>query len=844
MSNKNKNAMIWVLGILLVLILVVFALVFVWNNFFKPLSQDGFHISQYINNEWKQLYVSPFKVKYETKSFSLTPQNGQVKIRIDEKVTPYADIEFANLTACGQNLTPQYASYVSNNNSVLSDIMKDDNNVSVIHDSPIEISWQIPKNCNNDVTFKLKANQYYASEANAHRFPENGVKETHYTFQNNGSIQTGVNLKGIDKVVAPTYNIFWESGTGHPSNYAYIYMKDDSNFVYIGLDVTGDNTNEQGPSSGWYKIYTLNSKTGKKQEYFINSNHKQYGECDFGLTSKVSYKHATCVAKIPKAELSGNYLNFYASYYGTSAEPSYEFSNVGATSSSSLKPTIVGHLNVIGSAGNITSVKYSLKDLSTGDYLTNQWDGICSSDDFGTRNVDFTCETDSTFAYGKNYQYQFYAEGDTETTATKTFGYTPYPYKYSILSDFSDNNWGACPPAFNSLLGSGDTLYGATQCGGPDWLGTVVSIKTSGDNPTRIHSFGSSPTDGTNPLGSLVKTGNKLYGTTTYGGDNGDGTIYSVDIDGNNYSVLYSFSGGVSDGSYPYASLVEYGGLLYGTTQTGGADDSGVIYSINPNGSGFNLLHTFLNDNHDGLQAVAGPMVADSTNNVLYGMTTNGGENSFGTVYSIHSNGSGYRTLYSFDYPVSGGSPVGGLILINNKLYGMNQIGGTSGTGVIFSINTDGSGISLLHEFSGGVNDGSGPLGSLTLYKNKLYGGTSSGGDNNQGTLFSISIDGTGFSLIHSFTNLVFDGQAYAGAPYIANDVIYGMTPTGGTNGYSGAMFSLILPFPSDTPQSNPIPSIGPTSPNTGLEPVSYIPAVISLITGIGLLVVARQRYS
>ena len=174
----------------------------------------------------------------------------------------------------------------------------------------------------------------------------------------------------------------------------------------------------------------------------------------------------------------------------------------------------------------------------------------------------------------------------------------------------------------------------------------------------------------------------------------------------------------------------------------------------------------------------------------------------------------------------------------------MNQIGGTSGTGVIFSINTDGSGISLLHEFSGGVNDGSGPLGSLTLYKNKLYGGTSSGGDNNQGTLFSISIDGTGFSLIHSFTNLVFDGQAYAGAPYIANDVIYGMTPTGGTNGYSGAMFSLILPFPSDTPQSNPIPSIGPTSPNTGLEPVSYIPAVISLITGIGLLVVARQRYS
>ena len=144
-------------------------------------------------------------------------------------------------------------------------------------------------------------------------------------------------------------------------------------------------------------------------------------------------------------------------------------------------------------------------------------------------------------------------------------------------------------------------------------------------------------------------------------------------------------------------------------------------------------------------------------------------------------------------------NPDGSLTLSGSKLFGMTAVGGTSNTGTLFSMNTDGTGFRPLHSFTGGVTDGYEPQGSLTLSGSTLYGMTGQGGSGNHGVLFSIRTDGTGFGLLESFGGPPADG----GNPQI-NDLIlsgdgstlYGTTYQGGSAN-RGVVFSrTIAPVP------------------------------------------------
>src|SRR5271155_5666587 len=72
--------------------------------------------------------------------------------------------------------------------------------------------------------------------------------------------------------------------------------------------------------------------------------------------------------------------------------------------------------------------------------------------------------------------------------------------------------------------------------------------------------------------------------------------------------------------------------------------------------------------------------------NVLYGMTSEGGANNDGNIFSVHLDGSGFKDLYDFKGTPDGANPNGSLILLGNMLYGMTEAGGTSGKGSIFTI--------------------------------------------------------------------------------------------------------------------------------------------------------------
>src|SRR5262249_28066630 len=132
-----------------------------------------------------------------------------------------------------------------------------------------------------------------------------------------------------------------------------------------------------------------------------------------------------------------------------------------------------------------------------------------------------------------------------------------------------------------------------------------------------------------------------------------------------------------------------------------------------------------------------------------------------GWVLAGQASAQTFRTLYDDFVPVSppytnnnGGVPELGL-LSGNTLYGTTGIGGTNGGGTVFSLNSDGTGFTTLYSFlTNGGNGGhvfTSPQLSV-LSGNTLYGTTTWGGSSDNGTVFAINTDGTGFTNLYSFT--------------------------------------------------------------------------------------------
>jgi uncharacterized repeat protein (TIGR03803 family) len=371
------------------------------------------------------------------------------------------------------------------------------------------------------------------------------------------------------------------------------------------------------------------------------------------------------------------------------------------------------------------------------------------------------------------------------------------------VSGVYTNAEGAHP--FAGLVSSGATLYGTAQDGGNSGKGTVFAITTDGKSLSTLHNF--TPTsgnlnvnsDGAIPQARLILGGNILYGTTLAGGSGGVGTVFAVNVDGSGFVALHSFTSlsATGDGAYPYAGLVLPGNTLYGTTSEGGAAGNGTVFSVNTDGTGFRSLFSFAASrtnasgfytNTDGAHPWAGLILSGNT---LYGTASEGGSTGKGTAFAINVDGTGFTNLHNFTAVNSDGAyPYAGMFLSGNTLYGTTEFGGSTGNGTVFAVNTDGSGFRTLHSFSG-LNDGAGPAADLMLSNNTLYGTTEFGGSTGNGTLFAVNTNGTGFITLHNF-NALTDGAVPAAGLVLSGTILYG-TATGGGNSSLGTVFSFSL---------------------------------------------------
>ncbi len=195
------------------------------------------------------------------------------------------------------------------------------------------------------------------------------------------------------------------------------------------------------------------------------------------------------------------------------------------------------------------------------------------------------------------------------------------------------------------------------------------------------------------------------------------------------FSVIYNASS--SDGGFAPGGLVSSGSMLYGTTEAGGEAMEGSVFSITTSGIGYSVLHSFSGapNGGTGAEPLARITLSGST---LYGTTAAGGTSNDGTAYSINTDGSGYSVMRSFAPDSPGSRSV--LTVTGSVVYGATLDGGLHNVPTLFTMNTDGSGYTKVYSGLYAVD-------GMTLSGSTLYG---SGGF--YGGLFRVNTDGSGFA--------------------------------------------------------------------------------------------------
>jgi uncharacterized repeat protein (TIGR03803 family) len=382
----------------------------------------------------------------------------------------------------------------------------------------------------------------------------------------------------------------------------------------------------------------------------------------------------------------------------------------------------------------------------------------------------------------------------------------------TVVYAFQNNSGdGANPVA--GLINVGGTFYGTTAAGGRSGEGAIYSINAKSGFETLLYSFCSQPAcaDGSTPMAGLVSVGGVLYGTTESGGKNttcrdGCGTIFSFSPK-TGETAVYQFQGAstsVGDGANPMAGLIDVDGTLYGTTYDGGDPTAcnggcGTVFSFVPKTGVESVIYTFEGaNNSDGSNPTAGLIYVD---HLFYGTTEYGGANDYGMVFSTDTSGD-ETDLYDFQDSGDGAYPEAGLIDVGGTLYGTTYSGGTgdSGagdTGTVFSLGISSDTETVVYSFCSlsSCSDGSNPVAGLIDLGGSLYGTTQGGGpDHGDGTVFSIKPKTGAETIVYSFCQTsCSDGEEPVAGLIDVGGTLYGTTEYGGTPG-KGTVFAISKP--------------------------------------------------
>ncbi|MCB9252119.1 MAG: hypothetical protein H6605_06600 [Flavobacteriales bacterium] len=386
--------------------------------------------------------------------------------------------------------------------------------------------------------------------------------------------------------------------------------------------------------------------------------------------------------------------------------------------------------------------------------------------------------------------YGVASQGGTNSKTGSIFSIDTATHKVSLYYSFG-NSTGENPKG-KLVMASNGRLYGIATNGGltpgtmKGYSGTVFSIDTSKHNFSVIKQWSGYVTLA-NPVGSLLRLGNKLYGTCSYDGHSpNQGGVFTI-IPTSTYNLETSFKYGEPSRVYSPLSNLSNGKLI-GLSSGGGVHiNRGMIYTFDTSSGKINNLLEF-NTSYGGNNDNGSLMLA--SNGLLYGTTLEGGKEKLGVLYSINPKTSEKKILYQFlNTGDKGHSPKTKLIQSEDgKIWGLTIKGGYYDDGTIFSFDTGSNQINWEYEFKGG-NDGSAPIGNLVFDESGiLYGTTLQGGLNRTGTLFCYNPKTKTFAKLGDFQDTVSGNYPNGYLSYTTSGKILGLTGSGGKYGH-GAVF-------------------------------------------------------
>lgn len=368
-----------------------------------------------------------------------------------------------------------------------------------------------------------------------------------------------------------------------------------------------------------------------------------------------------------------------------------------------------------------------------------------------------------------------------------------------------------------ALLFYKDELWGVTSSGGAHGRGVIFSIDQFGIDYKVHHEFDETY-DG-NPHFGLTLFDNDLWGITrAEPGSEQYGIIYKIDPGSSGFSLIHQLT--EADGYFPNAGLTSFDGKLWGTTFYGGNTNNGTIFTIENNGGSFahkTVYHCLDNPNNPTYPSTKLEVV----NDFLWGLSNGGGEKYEGTIYRINSVSEEVSIMYSFqsnnnlftnfyaapdqllndggnlwgtkheevfkiettnsfEYNVvhnffnpNGGNPDFGYQKVGDRIWGIDAYGGSKNQGVIFSMYPDGSDRQVEYTFT--PEEIFRPRGSLTPVGNEMFGITN-------GEIYAIDVNSSELRIIGNV-------ESPKGTPVYNDGFVYALSENSSLG--AGGLFSM-----------------------------------------------------